>query len=165
MKKEVLKNFWVLLFLCVGPLMYSCSEDDIFEEDENVRSLAKRSMQPFGEDLEPDVVKQIQAGSCSGSSNNGKCYITVSWSQGYTTRYPEATLRGSGTCSLRNGVVTKVSPRWIGNYGIHGTVEYTYEKIVKTTINENVEKTEIVKVKESDSFDFSIRPSFVDDPK
>ena len=38
-----------LLFVGAGALAYSCSGDDIFEEEEDARSLAKRAMQIRGE--------------------------------------------------------------------------------------------------------------------
>lgn len=38
-----------LLFVGTGALAYSCSGDDIFEEEEDARSLAKRAMQTRGE--------------------------------------------------------------------------------------------------------------------
>lgn len=45
-----------LSFVGTGALAYSCSEDDIFEEEEDVRSLAKRSMAMRGEHMEATVM-------------------------------------------------------------------------------------------------------------
>ena len=53
-----------LLFVGTGALAYSCSGDDIFEEEEDARSLAKRAMQTRGEETVPDpsAVKAIESG-------------------------------------------------------------------------------------------------------
>ena len=128
-----------LLFVGTGALAYSCSGDDIFEEEEDVHSLAKRAMQTRGEDTgpSPNAVDPIASGSCSGYSNKGKCNVSVSWTKGYITRNtPEAKLTGSATCRLPNARGIKVTPTWEGYYGIHGTVDYTYDKI-ETYTDEN----------------------------
>ena len=48
MKKTVFMKVLALLFVGTGALAYSCSGDDIFEEEEDARSLAKRAMQTRG---------------------------------------------------------------------------------------------------------------------
>ena len=114
-----------LLFVGTGALAYSCSGDDIFEEEEDARSLAKRAMQTRGEETVPDpsAVKAIESGSYSGSSNGRKCDVSVSWTRGYITRYsPESKLTGSASCNQVNARDIKVYPSWVGYYGIHGTV-------------------------------------------
>ena len=155
-----------LLFVGTGALAYSCSGDDIFEEEEDVHSLAKRAMQTRGEDTgpSPNAVDPIASGSCSGYSNKGKCNVSVSWTKGYITRNtPEAKLTGSATCRLPNARGIKVTPTWDGYYGIHGTVDYTYDKIETYTDENGNTKINLVEMRGSDSFDFSPNVSFITD--
>ena len=155
-----------LLFVGTGALAYSCSGDDIFEEEEDARSLAKRAMQTRGEETVPDpnAVKAIESGSYSGSSNRGKCSVSVSWTRGYITRYsPESKLTGSASSNQVNARDIKVYPSWVGYYGIHGTVYYTNDKIEKYTDEDGKEQIRLVPTRGSDSFDFSPYVTFIDD--
>ena len=166
MKKTVFMKVLALLFVGTGALAYSCSGDDIFEEEEDVHSLAKRAMQTRGEDTgpSPNAVDPIASGSCSGYSNKGKCNVSVSWTKGYITRNtPEAKLTGSATCRLPNARGIKVTPTWEGYYGIHGTVDYTYDKIETYTDENGNTKINLVEMRGSDSFDFSPNVSFITD--
>ena len=155
-----------LLFVGTGALAYSCSGDDIFEEEEDARSLAKRAMQTRGEETVPDpsAVKAIESGSYSGSSNGRKCDVSVSWTRGYITRYsPESKLTGSASCNQVNARDIKVYPSWVGYYGIHGTVYYTYDRVETYTDENGEEKIRLVPTRGSDSFDFSPYVTSIDD--
>ena len=112
----------------------------------------------------PNAVDPIASGSCSGYSNKGKCNVSVSWTKGYITRNtPEAKLTGSATCRLPNARGIKVTPTWEGYYGIHGTVDYTYDKIETYTDENGNTKINLVEMRGSDSFDFSPNVSFITD--
>lgn len=167
MKKTVLMKVLALLFIGVGALAYSCSGDDIFEEEEDARSLAKRAMQTRGEETKPDpnAVKAIKEDSYSGITSHGRrCTVSVSWTRGYITRYsPESRLTGSASCSQVNARDIKVYPSWVGYYGIHGTISYTYDKIEKYTDEDGREQIRLVPMRGSDSFDCSPIVTFIDD--
>ena len=82
----------------------------------------------------------------------------------YITRNtPEAKLTGSATCRLPNARGIKVTPTWEGYYGIHGTVDYTYDKIETYTDENGNTKINLVEMRGSDSFDFSPNVSFITD--
>gem|GEM_PF-536902 len=167
MKKSLFMKVLALLFVGAGALAYSCSGDDIFEEEEDARSLAKRAMQIRGEETgpNPNAVTAIKEGSYSGITSNGRsCSVSVSWTRGYITRYsPESRLTGSASCNKVNARDIKVYPSWVGYYGIHGTISYTYDKIEKYTDEDGREQMRFVPTRGSDSFDCSPTVTFIDD--
>ena len=88
MKNSVLTKVLTSFLIGAGAWAYSCSGDDLFEEDNDVRTLAKRSMSRSGEHTVPGVseyaVYKIKSGFCHDvSSVSGDCTISLSWTEGF----------------------------------------------------------------------------------
>lgn len=161
MKKTVFMKVLALLFVGTGALAYSCSGDDIFEEEEDVHSLAKRSMSTRGEYSDVYCVDPVAAGSYGGMSLSRKCDVSVSWNAGYiggTQRIPQSELTVTVTrCSAVNASNIKGEATWYGlnNIGIFGTISYNYEVYVKYTDENGEEKFRWETRLGNDSFEFS----------
>lgn len=157
MKKSLFMKVLALLFVGAGALAYSCSGDDIFEEEEDARSLAKRAMQTRGEDMGgTSSTEAFAAGSYDGRSISGKCSVHVWWTEGYTTGFPESVVKASATVEgLLDGVVVSTTAYWLGK-GICGTVYYKYSKKVTYIDSQGYERDSIMRnVSGSDQFNFS----------
>ena len=156
-----------LLFVGTGALAYSCSGDDIFEEEEDARSLAKRAMSTRGEYSDAYSVNPVTAGSYTGTSLSRKCDVSISWNAGYiggTQRIPQSELTVSVTrCSAVNASDITVDATWYGgsNIGVFGTISYTYEVYVKYTDEYGNEKYRGEKRRGSDSYDFSPNLNYI----
>lgn len=165
-----------LLFVGTGALAYSCSGDDIFEEEEDARSLAKRAMQRVGE--EPDdkdepssPVYKIMAGEETVKSHDGNLSIRVEWKEGNLGRGSDPAL--SFTVSGINGLDLKVafpSAKWNSSstsiVHIAGSVLYKYYEIVDWRYDENGNLSPVKKERTaSTSFDVDVVAELVEDDK
>lgn len=137
----VKKNFIGVATPCVAAALFmsgimftGCSKDDDFEDwdEETVQTLAEQRMTRSPEGTQ-DTAKPYASGSTSTTTNDGKFSVSISWTQGYTTRYPEASLTATATkkanfeCKDINA-----SASWLGGSGINGTVTYKVKKIEET---------------------------------
>lgn len=136
MKKNVLMKVLALLFVGVGALAYSCSGDDIFEEEEDARSLAKRAMQTRGEDMggtDSGPICKILAGEASGVSKDGLFSVKLKWTEGNLTRNkgPHLTVTASPKGFLCRGIYP--NGQWQGSTGpmahVFGTITYERAEI------------------------------------
>lgn len=125
-----------LLFVGTGALAYSCSGDDIFEEEEDVHSLAKRSMQTRGEDTggsDSGAICKVLAGETSGDSKDGLFRVDLKWTEGNLTRDrgPHLTVTASPKGFLCRGIFT--NGQWQGSTGpmahVFGTILFERAKI------------------------------------
>lgn len=155
MKKNFLKKIVIVLIAGLGIMTYSCSEEDLFEEELNVRSFAKRNMSSSNE-IDTRPVSPIEGSYYSGSSISGKCDIKVEWTHGYITgNGPQAILSAKvENCRAVNARNISVSCNWIGYYGIVGTVIYTYD-VVEKYDSAGVEIMRFIPMNKSDQFNFS----------
>ncbi|WP_187118530.1 hypothetical protein [Paraprevotella xylaniphila] len=167
MKKSLFMKVLALLFVGAGALAYSCSGDDIFEEEEDARSLAKRAMSTRGEHSDAYCVNPVTAGSYTGTSLSKKCDVSVSWNAGYiggTQRIPQSELTVSvSRCSEVNASIVSVDATWYGgsNIGVFGTISYTYEVYVKYIDEYGNEKFRWEKRRGSDSYDFPLHLNYI----
>ena len=131
MKKTVFMKVLALLFVGTGALAYSCSGDDIFEEEEDARSLAKRAMQTRGEDIggsDSRPICKVLAGEASGDSKDGLFSIKLKWTEGNLTRDsgPHLTVTASPRGFLCRGIYP--NGQWQGSTGpmahVFGTITY-----------------------------------------
>ena len=135
MKKTVLMKVLALLIVGVGALAYSCSGDDIFEEEEDARSLAKRAMQTRGENEGPDSgpICKILAGEASGNSMDNLFSVKLKWEEGNLTRStgPRLTVTASPNGFLCRSLFA--NGRWQCSTGpmayVSGTITYERAEI------------------------------------
>lgn len=137
----VKKNFIGVVTPCVAAALFmsgimftGCSKDDDFEDwdEETVQTLAEQRMTRSPEGTQ-DTAKPYASGSTSTTTNDGKFSVSISWTQGYTTRYPKASLTVTATPN-GNFKCENIRPEasWLGGTGIHGHVSYKVEKIEQT---------------------------------
>ncbi|EHH00433.1 hypothetical protein HMPREF9441_01670 [Paraprevotella clara YIT 11840] len=125
-----------LLLVGVGMLAYSCSGDGIFEEEEDVRSLAKRAMYPSGEGLSPSTgTSKVEAGSWKEDVKcpHGEVEVSVSWTRGYTSGVHNNSDMATISGSVYSSDTIVINPRisdldWEGAYHIGGELTYDYVK-------------------------------------
>ena len=146
----------VLLIAGLSVLTFSCTEEDFFEEEVNVRSLAKRNIQPRMEGIDPRATQPIESSRYSGTSISGECNVTVEWTHGYITGAgPYAELKASATSRLVNARNFSVHANWIGYYGINGTISYTYDETEQYYYEDGTSELITIPHRKSDSFSFS----------
>ena len=127
------------MFVGAGILTYGCSGDDVFEEfeeEEEIRSLAKRSMQYSGEGLRPSTgSSKVKAGKWEEKVKcpHGEVKINVTWTSGYTSgvHNENELAKITGTVSPSDTII--IYPRishldWEGAYHIGGELTYDYAK-------------------------------------
>ena len=136
MKKSLFMKVLALLFVGAGALAYSCSGDDIFEEEEDARSLAKRAMQIRGEDIggtDSGVICKILKGEASGRSMDNLFSVELKWEEGNLTRErgPHLTVTDSPNGFLCRSLFA--DGRWQCSTGpmayVSGTITYERAEI------------------------------------
>lgn len=141
MEKNFFKKIIIVLIAGLGVITYSCSEEDILEEDFNVRSLAKRNLSNRMEDLEDEekpnteATEKIAAGNHTESENGEYCdfNVNVTWTGGYTSGAHNEMSTITASVNTNYQYVQNIRVRyayWTAYYKINVEIMYDYyEKV------------------------------------
>ena len=138
MEKNFLKKIVIVLIAGLGIMTYSCSEEDLFEEELNVRSLSKRNMSSRMEDNNQDEPTKFETEKITSGTHSEKVIgkycnfnVSASWTGGYTSdiHNNDQISRVTASATSENDKVSNIRVRfvyWTGNFNIDGEILYDY---------------------------------------
>lgn len=122
-------------------LLYGCSQDDLFEEDAELRNLATRIMQEWGENQgafgELDTYKMGEGTSSEQfTTPDGTFTIAVNWTAGYPAGVHDSNRKSmvTATVSSVNDRISNMEMKdmeWENFYRIKGKLVYDVKRKVK----------------------------------